>query len=101
MPHLTCVASNFNRNHSSFRCRKDTLSDPKETLWHNCDTVIPFIRKTVEFESGDFEIGTLSSFKERQRRMAFGYENPEHDECRVVGFRIKGKRLDKIRRDDS
>ncbi len=75
--------------------RKKTLLDPEKCLKDNCEAVIPIMRKVIEHESGEFDKAELLiiSYSEKQGVwIAFDYDNPGHDECSVVGFRVGTKR---------
>ncbi len=57
--------------------------------------MIPIMRKVVEHEFGEFKKAELLiiSYSERYGVwIVFYYDNPGHDECKVVGFRVGTKR---------
>ncbi|POR36055.1 Uncharacterized protein TPAR_03744 [Tolypocladium paradoxum] len=72
--------------------RDKTPIDTKKSLRDNCDALMPIIQRILNRESLDLDkVELLYISVGRGLWIAFDYDNPEHGDCAVSGFRMKNK----------
>ncbi|KND88091.1 hypothetical protein TOPH_07322 [Tolypocladium ophioglossoides CBS 100239] len=79
--------------------RNNTLLDTNKSIRYNCDAVEPLVQKIIEHQSGDRDKAEVLyiSAVEQGLWVVFDYDNPYHDECTVIGFKIKQRTFTKIK----